>query len=610
MEKKKNKPKYSTVQNFSYIIKNLWQWDKKLFFLSLVQIPTTVSIPLLSIYLPKIVIDSVLKHVTAIHLIFNVGTVILFIIMLNVILSFSVSISDFSRISYRFKYWEMLNEKALDTDYENIESPSGQNKFTKANMCVYSNDSATETAVKASIEFFSNILGFILYAGIISSIHPLIVVFLIVSSLVNYFVGRYVSSFEHKNKDNLAPIEKKLNYIVKNTGEFKSAKDMRLYNMFPWFKSVFVKLQKEKIYYTKKNISRRYFANLVDGALIFLRDGITYGYLIYLVLYKNLSVSNFVLFFGAVSGFSVWLSGIVKNINSLNSTSLNICDLREYLEMEDNMNRGKGVELPKAYEMPVNIELKNLYFKYEGAEDYTIKNLNLMIKKGEKLALVGVNGAGKTTLVKLICGLYAPTNGEIIINGKKSSLYNRDEYYTLFSVVFQDLHLLPVSIEKNITLLKENEIDEEKLNKVLKLSGFIDKVSSLPKGIKTRLVKSVYEDAIDLSGGEMQKLMLSRALYKNAPIIILDEPTAALDPIAENEIYVKYNELTYNHTSIFISHRLSSTRFCDRIIFLDKGQVVEEGTHESLMAKGGKYKKMYEMQSYYYKNNIGGEIDA
>lgn len=219
---------------------------------------------------------------------------------------------------------------------------------------------------------------------------------------------------------------------------------------------------------------------------------------------------------------------------------------------------------------------------------------------------MGVNGAGKTTLVKLICGLYTPTRGEIYVNGKKPSEYNRDEYYTLFSTVFQDIYLVPMSIEKNISMNIKENIDDEKMELVLNMSGLMEKVKSLPKGKETLLLKSIYEDAIDLSGGEMQKLMLARALYKDGPIIILDEPTAALDPIAENEIYRQYNELTKEKTSIFISHRLSSTRFCDRIIFIEDGTIIEEGNHNSLMGEDGKYKEMYDKQSHYYKEDLGG----
>jgi ABC-type multidrug transport system fused ATPase/permease subunit len=591
--------RHSTWENILYLIKNIWKWDKSLFLLSLIQIPAIVIIPLLGIYLPKVLIDSIVAEVSISQLMINIGIPILGIVILKIILEASSSGTIAKKIYHRMKYVRLLMYKQMDTDFENIDGPEGQEKVMKANMATKQNSAATEAVVATSIEFFSNILGFILYAGMIFTIHPVILGFIVLSSLINYFVGKYVNKYEYKNKDNLSPIERKLRYIRNKTGDFKSAKDMRLYNMSPWFQGMYAKLLNERIYLQKKNVFRRYFANIVDGLLILFRDGITYGFLIYAVLYKNMPIGDFVLYFGAVAGLSTWLSGIVKNLNELNSISLETNDLREFLEMEDKMNRKEGVNLPTSYELPCNIELKNLYYKYPGAQDYTIKNFNLHIKKGEKLALVGVNGAGKTTLVKLICGLYTPTKGEIYINGKKSTLYNRDEYYSLFSTVFQDTYLLPISIEKNIA--SQEDIDSEKMDRVINMAGLMDKIESLPSGKETLLVKSVYSDAIELSGGETQKLMLARALYKDAPIIILDEPTAALDPIAENEIYQKYNELTQNHTSIFISHRLSSTRFCDRIIFIENGSIVEEGDHFTLMKQGGKYKEMYDMQAHYYK---------
>ena len=603
----KKNPKYGVIQNTYYLIKGIWKWDKLLFLLGAIQIPITVIIPLLGIYLPKILIDSITENIVVSRFLINIGMPIMGMIILTIILKSSSAITDLRKSTYRLSYIISQMDKTVDTDFENIDGPKGQEKFMKSTMAFMNNDSAAEAIVNTSIELFSSIAGFILYAGIISTIHPLIVVFIVLSSIINYLIGKYVNNYEHKNKDNLAPIERKLRYIRENTGDFKSAKDMRLYNMSSWFKDMYKTLIKERVHFQKKDIYKRYFANFIDGILILLRDGITYGFLIYSVIYRDMTIGNFVLYFAAVGGFSTWLSSIVKSINLLNSISLSTCDLREYLEMEDKMNRGEGVELPKTNEMPCDIEVRNLYYKYPGAIDYVIEDMNLHIRKGEKLALVGVNGAGKTTLIKLICGLYTPTKGEIYINGKKSSLYNRDKYYTLFSVVFQDIHLLPISIEETISSQLKDKINYEKLNKVIKMSGFDSKINSLPKGNETLLVKSVHEEAIDLSGGEMQKIMLARALYKDGPIVILDEPTAALDPIAENEIYKKYNQLTMEKTSIFISHRLSSTRFCDRIVFMEDGKIVEKGTHSDLMNKSGKYKEMYDMQSHYYKEDMPGE---
>lgn len=606
MEEKILEKKYSLFENLRYLMKNMWNWDKGLLMFFIIQIPLLVLGPLLSIYLPKVLIDSIVENVGITKLLINIGIPIVGIIIVETILKGSYLKILFGGIPYRFKYIGMQIHKATDTDFENIDGPQGQNKFMKAVMASNNNDSATELIIKVSVELISNIVGLILYGSIIITIHPLFMLFIFISSLINYFMGDYANKFEYKNKSNLAPIEKKLKYIREKSGDFKAAKDLRLYNMSLWFKEMYNMFLYKRIKLQKQNISRKYLANIIDGLLGFLRDGIAYGILIYSVLYKNMSIGNFVLYFGATAGFSTWLSAIVKNINELNKVHLETMDLREFLEMKDKMNRGTGVELPKEYELPCDIELRNISYKYPEAEDYTIKNINLHIRKGEKLALVGINGAGKTTLVKLLCGLYAPTKGEIYINGKKSTLYNRDEYYKLFSVVFQDIYLLPMSIEENIASQLEEDIDEEMMDKVLNMSGLMEKVKSLEKGKKTLMLKSVYDDAIDLSGGEKQKLALAAALYKDGPIIILDEPTAALDPIAENEIYQKYNELTKEKTSIFISHRLSSTRFCDRIVFLKDGEIIEEGDHNSLMNKGGIYKEMYDMQAHYYKDNIGG----
>ncbi len=606
---KKDKLKYGKVNNILYLIKNMWKWDKGLFFFFLVQIPLLVLGPLLGIYMPKALVDSITEGVGVNRLLINVGIPILGIIIVETILRASYFKTLTCGMKYRLRYMIEQVKKVADTDYENIDGPQGQNKFMKALMATQSNHSATEAITKTLVELLSNVIGLILYASIIFTIHPLLIFFIVMASIINYFLGNYANKFEHKNRDNLAPIEKKLRYIRTKAGDFKAAKDLRLYNMSSWFKDMYNIFLHKRIGFQKQNIYRKYFANSIDGILAFIRNGIAYGILIYSVLYKDMSIGNFILYFGAVSGFSTWLSGIVNNLNELNRIHLETCDLRDFLDMEDKMNRGQGVELPKAWELPCDIELRNVYYKYPGEEDYTIKNINLHIRKGEKLALVGVNGAGKTTLVKLICGLYTPTKGEIYINGKKSSEYNRDQYYSLFSVVFQDIYLLPMSIERNITSQLEDEIDREKMDKVIELSGLKEKIESLPKREKTLLLKSIHDEAIDLSGGEMQKLMLARALYKDSPIIILDEPTAALDPIAENEIYQKYNELTEGKTSIFISHRLSSTRFCDRIVFIEGGSIVEEGDHYSLMKENGKYKKMFDMQAHYYKDEIGGKED-
>ena len=240
-------------------------------------------------------------------------------------------------------------------------------------------------------------------------------------------------------------------------------------------------------------------------------------------------------------------------------------------------------------------------FTYPGSEKPTLKDLNLTIRPGEKIALVGLNGAGKSTLVKLLCGLYRPTSGTIRVGGRSLSSYGREEYFSLIAAVFQDVKLLPLTIAQNVASDNGDGIDRERVKQCLSLAGLGEMAESLPKKEDTPLGRGVLDDGIELSGGERQKVWMARAFYKRAPILILDEPTAALDPLAEQEIYEKYVRMSEGKTSLFISHRLASTRFCDRIWLLENGRVTEQGSHEELMRKKGAYARLFEVQGKYYR---------
>ena len=256
--------------------------------------------------------------------------------------------------------------------------------------------------------------------------------------------------------------------------------------------------------------------------------------------------------------------------------------------------------LKKALDKPYEIRLENVSYRYPEAKENTLSHVELTVKAGEKLAIVGLNGAGKTTLVKLICGFLDPTEGRVLLNGEDIRQYNRKDYYALFSAVFQDFSVLEVSVKENVAQ-RVDDIVIERVWRCLDEAGLTETVKALPKGIDTPIGRLVYEDGVELSGGQTQRLMLARALYKNGPILTLDEPTAALDPIAENDIYQKYSQMTNGRTSIFISHRLASTRFCDRILFIKGGNIAEEGSHEQLLKLGGEYARLFEVQSKYYQ---------
>lgn len=602
---------YTAKQNTWYLVKNMWKWDKLLFFLSTLQGPLTVLVALIGIYIPKLILDSIVMGLSFQMLVVKMMFPVLGLMVFSVLNTAIGQWVWMRKINYRMRYTLLLTSKGLHTDYENIDGANGQERYQLASMATTSNSSSAEKVVLVLVSLVSNTIGFILYAGIIATLHPLIVAFVVVSAMVNLYGGRRVNRYIESNKEHLADARRKLNYIGKTGGDFKAAKDLRLYGTGHWFKDNYAVYLKKRVSITVKNDLRKLWLSFMDGGMVLVRDVITYGVLVAAVLQKGLSIGDFALYFGAVAGISHWLSGMAKDMIDIDAMSLETQHLRHYLEMPEHHNRGIGQSIPPHSQWPLDIAFIDVSFRYPGAEKDTISHVNLHIKKGEKLALVGVNGAGKTTLVKLLCGLYRPTQGEIRINGVPMQEYNIHEYYKLFSVVFQDYFILPMSIEENIALKKSSEMTDmeaQHVNQLIEQVGLGKKVKSLPAGKKSMLVKSVHVDAAELSGGEYQKLMLAQALYKAAPIMVLDEPTAALDPIAENEIYQQYNEMTKTSTSIFISHRLSSTRFCDRIVFLEGGKIVEMGSHDTLMQGDTRYKHMYDKQSHYYKK--GGEASA
>ena len=399
------------------------------------------------------------------------------------------------------------------------------------------------------------------------------------------------------HREEEAEYERQMDYLFDQAKDPGAAKDIRIFGMKSWLEELYAKVMAAYMAFQGKAQNASLRAEFADLVLIFLRNGVVYAYLIYMVLQQNLGVAEFLLLFSAAGGFSEWVSGLLEGFGTLYKQSLDLSTVRECLEYPEPFRFEGGVPIPAG---AAEIRLEKVSFCYPGASENTLKNLNLTLHPGEKLAVVGLNGAGKTTLVKLISGLLDPTEGRILLDGKDIQEFNRSEYYTLFSAVFQDFSLLAGTVAANVAQ-NEEKINLPLVKNCLEKAGLREKIEALPDAYETCLNRQVYEEALLLSSGETQRLMLARALYKDAPFIILDEPTAALDPIAESELYQKYHELTKNKSSIYISHRLASTRFCNRIVMIGDGGICEEGTHEELIRRGGKYAKLYEVQSKYYK---------
>jgi ABC-type multidrug transport system fused ATPase/permease subunit len=563
-------------------------------------IPTNIILSFSTIYIPKIVIELLIENNLNMYNLLVIFMYFLGILVVSLINRYCDSRIAMRQYSFSLIYQRKITEKFMKTDFSNTDNPDINIKYFHAMNDACSGRSAAEFVLYSIMFFLINIFGLFLYGSIIISISPLFIVLLITSAVLTYSDGLYRQKYYEKNKDEIMSLERKVDYIERISSEFEYAKDIRLYQMSGWLSGILGTLQKERYAWTKKESKCSFISNLVGAILTLIQEGMAYIVLINMVNKNEISIADFVLVFGAIAGFSQWLSGIVENIRNLSEQSVRIGYYRDYFDIKDKYNHGKGCKLPSSDLVEINFINVSYQYPSNDKEQYTLNNINLKINKGEHIAIVGANGAGKTTFVKLLCGLYLPTEGSIKVNEKSIEEYNIEEYYSLFSPVFQDMYVLPVSIAEFIAS-SDTDIDEVKLDNIIKQVGLNDKIESLPNGIYSMLVKGVYDDAIDLSGGERQKLMLARALYKDKFVIVLDEPTSSLDPIAENDIYMKYSELVKGKTSIFISHRLASTRFCDRIVLFDDGKIAEIGTHDELMSLEGKYAQMFKIQSQYYR---------
>ncbi|MCL2015895.1 MAG: ABC transporter ATP-binding protein/permease [Defluviitaleaceae bacterium] len=593
----KKKPTYTTYQNTAHLLKTAWYWDKRIVLIIAAQIFFTVAISTVWIFLPATVVERIINNATAETLIFTVLAFTVAIVVLSALQTWFDSIAQMRRSLFNIYTMFQIRDKVIDTDYVNLEMQEFTDAKSKAQNFMY----MTNSIFWHIQGLGTNILGFIVYLILLTAVNPLVVLISAATTLLGMFARIWANRWRHSNDHIEAAYNKRIFNINYNGQQYGIAKDVRLYKMLPWIRRIFWRNIARAYKFTRSVETRHWLADIVAGVGNLILNSIVYIYLIWQVLYENLTVDAFVLMVAAVFGFSGWFVGILGGIAELSEFSLRFCRIREFLNFPDKFKQQDGENITPE-DIPYSLTLENVSLQYSGAAETTLDNINLHINAGENVAIVGANGAGKTTLVKLLCGFYDPTSGVVRLNGKDIREYNRKAYYRLFTAVFQNFNILPNTIAENIAQTVEN-IDFDRVNHCLELAELSEKIATFPDGVNSHMLKEIYLDGVVLSGGETQRLMLARALYKNAPILILDEPTAALDPIAESRLYERYNELASGRTSIYISHRLASTRFCDRIILIDNKQIAEMGTHEELLAKGGKYAELFEIQSKYYREN-------
>ena len=598
----KRKPKYGLFSCVGYIYRLLWKYERRWAFVGIVTVPISLCLSVLTLYMPSAIISALETSDRFSYITLVIAGLLLAKLLFDV---FNCIIS--TKISYSEHYvlsWlrDLRRTRKFDRDWYLRYDPEADKMDDRALDALGNSNSA---GVHFPMEFsgmLTQILNFILFGSVISLLHPTVILLLLFGTVINALISRWQRNKARERMDERNALNKKTTYCTfQMAKDFKYAKEIRIYHMADSIRNrlnaLFALSEKEN----KKLESASIVASMVSFLLVLLRDGVAYAFLIHKAVQGEVDASSFVLYFSAITAMSGLMGGILDTFNRVFEGALQISDCREALEFPDRHNRGKGIPIPSK---PFSIEFKNVSYKYPLGEKKVLDNISFRIEPGEKIALVGLNGAGKTTLTMLMCGLLLPDEGEILLDGHPMMEYNRDEMYSLFGVVPQNYNLLPLSIARNITAVSsDDDIDYEKLYQCINLAGFGDKVETLERGVHTPLNRRMNPDGIELSGGEAQKLLLARLLYRSPLCIILDEPTAALDPIAEDHIYRKYNEVASNATSVFISHRLASTRFCDRIFLLDGADLIERGTHEELMRLNGKYRELFDVQAKYYREN-------
>lgn len=608
-EQKKRNPlhkEYGLFSNVSYVLKNMIKQDRFFLFLIPLGMIGTPFMKYLWTFWSKFIIDMITGNGSSKELFWTMLVFVALQLMTTLSCTYYDAETGWRFISARLSMMVEMNRKAMGIDFEHLENPDVMDCYQKAQNSCGGNYSGVEGMMRRSASFLNSLSVVIVGIAILGTMNGYVVLFMLMLALINFAITNYVNkTAKEKVWDPLAPWWRKRAYMQNTTTSFEMAKDIRMFGLREWLMEKYHQLNDIRYAAQIRNGKLWFWASISSNIMWFVSQLLIYAWLVYSIVKGNMTIGNFSLYLASSGTFYSYISSLLSDVSELLAKSREVDDFRSFLDFDGGDGKQTGKELPKlsSYEFV----FENVSFKYPKAERYALENLNLTLKAGERLAVVGLNGAGKSTMIKLLLRLYEPTEGRILLNGVDVREYDKQSYYQAFAPVFQQVELFAFPMEENVSMKEPERTDSKRAEECLVAAGLGKKLSTLPAGAKTELLKVVYDDGIDLSGGEKQKLALARALYKGAPVVVLDEPTAALDALAESKLYEDFDKLIGGKTAVYISHRLSSTQFCNHVAMFADGRMVEYGTHAELLEKNGAYAEMFRIQAQYYVDEAGKE---
>lgn len=597
--------KYNLFANILYVYKGVAKYKPYLIALLFVSIISTAGSKFVGLFLSKYIIEFICDGMAVDNLI----KMVLILSVFNILFMLGQNAVNYGKEPAAFYVRPMFmlerNKKHIGMFYENLEYKEILDVIEKSRKSTSWVETGIEGLIRFTIVICSDVFTCIVAMVIMCQMNAYMIFVVIVFGILSYFsVDKAAKMDKYLTNDSVSHKNRKKDYFNRISRDFSYGKDIRLYSV------------QQKILKTQKDVNEELHfhvckarnvwlkSGVFTGTLDMLREGVMYIGLVFAILKKGLLISDFTLYVGCVHQFAGTFHNVMNIYAKMRQCNREVNDYRTWNEFIDEQEAsGVDVKCAKDYE----IKFENVSFAYPGTDKLTLKNLNLTISPKQKLAIVGLNGAGKTTFVKLLLKLYEPTSGRILLNGVDIRKYNTKSYYKLFAPVFQDMECYAFTLAENVSMKPGDITDKKFVSECIRKAGLGNKLDEWKSGVDTNLLKILHNDGIILSGGERQKLALARALYKNAPIVVLDEPTAALDAMAESKMYEDFDKLVSGKMAIYISHRLASTRFCDVIAMFEDGELVEYGNHNELMIADGRYQRMFDMQANYYKEGQNDE---